>query len=50
MAEVSALHEEIRQLRARISDLERGTSSARTVKRERIAQISAEVVDSNPYR
>ena len=43
---------EISRLRRRVAELEEELSAARTggPRREKIQQMSAEVVDSNPYR
>ena len=43
--------EEVSRLRARVAELERQlAASGRATKREKIQTMSAEVVDSNPYR
>ena len=52
---VAGLEAEVQRLRERVAQLEQELSAAHVTKgggvqRERIAQMSAEVVDSNPYR
>ena len=52
---MAGLEAEVQQLRERVAQLERELSAAQGIKggvarRERIAHMSAEVVDSNPYR
>ena len=52
---VAGLEAEVRRLRERVAQLEQELSAAHMtkgggVRRERITQMSAEVVDSNPYR
>ena len=43
--------EEVARLNARVADLERQLAAAKSgKKREKVERMSAEVVDSNPYR
>ena len=46
MAEVAQLKEKIRQLEAKLNALKGSGKGAR----EKISEMSSEVVDSNPYR
>jgi ribosomal protein S15P/S13E len=48
-SQISALQAEVRDLRRRLEEKEKDHKNERK-KREKVQEMSAEVVDSNPYR